>query len=184
MTTRSQWRTWLAEHSETEAEVWLVRYKRHTGRPCLSISNAVEEALCFGWIDGIVKRIDEARYAQRFTPRRAGSMWSELNRRRFASLLKAGRVTRAGLDKAPPSRKSDQREPRPPARGMEPKVPAYIQGALRSNPRAWRCFQNLAPSYRRLYVAWIDSAKMDQTRARRLREALALLEQNKKLGLK
>lgn len=138
--------------------------------------------MCYGWIDSLVQRLDDERYAQEFTPRKAISKWFALNRRRFARLVKSGRMTKAGLAKAPP--------PAAPCRTAAAKpqdadrVPAYIATALRKNARAWLNFENLAPSYRRLYVKWIDTAKRDETRARRLREAIGLLEHNRKLGLK
>jgi uncharacterized protein YdeI (YjbR/CyaY-like superfamily) len=90
-TTRAAWRAWLAAHHDRETEIWLVYNKRHTGELRVEYDDAVEEALCFGWIDSIVRTIDEDRYAQKFTPRKAKSKWSELNRRRFAKLVAEGR---------------------------------------------------------------------------------------------
>jgi uncharacterized protein YdeI (YjbR/CyaY-like superfamily) len=157
--------------------VWLVFYKRHTGRPCVSYDEAVEEALCFGWIDSIVKRIDDERYAQKFTPRRPGSKWSTANRRRYARLRAAGLLAPAGRLRAPTARRGDA--PRVPA-----EAPRYIEQALRRTPAAWRHFGLLPPSSRRAYIGWIDSAKREDTRESRLREAVALLAAGKKLGLR
>jgi uncharacterized protein YdeI (YjbR/CyaY-like superfamily) len=101
VSTREAWRAWLARHHAAASGVWLRYAKRHTGGPRVEYDAAVEEALCLGWIDGVVRTVDERYYAQRFTPRRPGSNWSAINRRRFAKLLREGRVTEAGLAKAP-----------------------------------------------------------------------------------
>ncbi|MBW8878446.1 MAG: YdeI/OmpD-associated family protein [Acidobacteria bacterium] len=184
VTTREEWRAWLAAHHATEREIWLVYFKQHTGQPRVSYDHAVEEALCFGWIDSIVRRLDDEKYAQKFTPRRNTAKWSESNRRRFADLVKDGRMTPAGFAKGPPALETDSAKPSAPDRSAEVELPEYIQQRFQENPKAWRFFQDLAPSYRRLYVGWIKAAKREETRQRRLEEAIALLEQNKKLGLK
>src|SRR5947209_19674397 len=99
ITNRDDWRAWLVKNHETEKEVWLVYYKKHTGQPRIPYDDAVEEALCFGWIDSIVKRIDGEKFAQKFTPRQDCTRWSALNRRRVRKLIQAGRMTEAGLTK-------------------------------------------------------------------------------------
>jgi uncharacterized protein YdeI (YjbR/CyaY-like superfamily) len=176
--TRRQWRKWLEKHHDSESEIWLVFHKRHTGVRSLNYDDAVEEALCFGWIDSILRRLDESRYARKFTPRRADSRWSTANRRRYASLASRGLLAAPGLSRAPTGRSGDA--PRP----SVARLPSYIEQALRKNPRAWSSFQQLAPSHRRHCIGWIDSAKRDETKARRVREALRLLAAGKKLGLK
>jgi len=176
--TRRQWRTWLKEHHRSVTEIWLVFYKGRAGVNYLSYEDAVEEALCYGWVDSIVKRLDDYRYARKFTPRKANSKWSSANRRRYASLAQRGLLADAGLKRAPTSRSGDA--PRPSAT----ELPTYIEQALSADPRAWRSFQQLAPSYRRAYIGWIDSAKREETRVRRLREAVRLLAAGEKLGLK
>jgi uncharacterized protein YdeI (YjbR/CyaY-like superfamily) len=172
-----EWREWLARHHDSESEVWLVFYKRHTGHPSIAYLDAVDEALCFGWIDSLIKRLDDDRYARKFTPRKSDSRWSAANRKRFARLQASGRLTPAGLKRAPTDR-SDA--PRP----SLSKIPQYIQEALKRRPAAWKYFESLAPSYRRLYIAWIDSARQPETKTRRLQEAIGLLAAGKKLGLK
>jgi uncharacterized protein YdeI (YjbR/CyaY-like superfamily) len=175
--TREEWRAWLAKHHRKESEIWLVYNKKQSGRPRVAYAEAVEEALCFGWIDGITKSMDENCYAQRFTPRREKSNWSPLNRRRFARLVKEGRMTDAGLARRPA-------KPIVPARPPVRSVPGYIRAALARNRAAGLFFRQLAPSYRRLYVRWIDSAKREETRQKRLREAISKLAQRHKPGLK
>lgn len=99
VTDREAWREWLAEHHASEKEIWLIYYKQQAGKPRIPYNDAVEEALCFGWIDSTVKKIDEERNAQRFTPRRENSPASEMNKERVRRLIKAGKMTQAGLAK-------------------------------------------------------------------------------------
>ena len=175
---RREWREWLSDHHDSATEIWLVFHKRHTGATALSYDDAVEEALCFGWIDSLVRRLDDARYARKFTPRKADSKWSTANRRRYADLEARGLLAPAGLQRAPTNRNGDA------PRVSVPGIPSYIQEMLRANPRALEHFERLAPSCRRAYILWIDSAKREETKARRLREAVKLLASGKKLGLK
>lgn len=175
---RRAWRAWLAKHHATVSKVWLVFHKTHTGTPSIDYDAAVEEALCFGWVDSLIKRLDEDRYARKFTPRKADSKWSPSNRRRYAQLKAAGRLAAAGKARQPTRRN---------AYGVVPetsKVPADIAKALRAMPKAWACFQRLPPSHRRRYLLWIMTAKLNETRQRRLREAVRLLLQGKELGLR
>lgn len=96
--TRAEWRKWLTKHHQTTSEIWVIYFKKHTGKPTVAYQDAVDEALCFGWIDGIEKRIDDERYVQRFTPRRQKSHWSDINIGRYKMLLKQGLMTQAGTD--------------------------------------------------------------------------------------
>lgn len=153
-------------------------YKRGAGRPSIAYEDAVNEALCYGWIDSLIKRIDDARYARKFTPRKPDSRWSTANRRRYAQLRASGRLTPAGLKLQPTGRREDA-----PRRSFR-QVPRYMQDALSKNPAASKYFETLAPSYRRLYIGWIDSAKREATKQKRLQEAIGLLAAGKRLGLK
>ena len=175
---RQEWRNWLGNHHDSQSEIWLVFNKVATGVTTLSYDDAVEEALCFGWIDSIIRRLDDARYARKFTPRKADSKWSTLNRRRYASLASRGLLATPGLDRAPTGRSGDA--PRPSL--LE--IPSFIMETLKSNARAWRHFEQLTPSRRRAYLGWIASAKREETKKKRLREALSLLAAGKELGLK
>jgi uncharacterized protein YdeI (YjbR/CyaY-like superfamily) len=139
--------------------------------------DALDEALCFGWVDSLVKRLDDERYAIKFTPRKPTSKWSDLNRKRWSELEAAGRLTPAGRAAAPTERRYG---PRP----TIPDLPAYIVRALKAHRKAWTAFQALAPSHRRNYVVWIHIAKRPETREKRIRESIALLAAGKKLGLK
>ena len=177
VTTRQQWRAWLKKHHASSPGVWLVFYKAHTGVASIPYEAMVREALCFGWIDSLVKRLDDNRYALKVTPRRPTSKWSGINRQRWRELSSAGLLTPAGLAAAPTM---NTYAPKP----VIPKLPAYIGKALRSNPRAWKFFRELAPTSRRDFVVWIHIAKRPDTRTRRLRESISLLAAGKKLGLK
>ena len=174
---REQWRAWLAKNHALSSGVWLVFYKRHTGMKSILCEDAVREALCFGWIDSLIKRLDDDRYALKVTPRRTTSKWSDINRRRWAELKAAGLLTSAGLAAAPTN---NTYAPRP----VIPDLPVYIAKALRANARAWEFFRELAPTYRRDFVVWIHTAKRPETRARRIRESISMLAAGKKLGLK
>jgi uncharacterized protein YdeI (YjbR/CyaY-like superfamily) len=175
--TRGKWRRWLEKHHATSPGIWLTFYKKHTRVRAIPYDDAVEEALCFGWIDSIVKRLDEDRYVQNFTPRRPGSKWSDINRKRYSDLEARGLLAQPGIQRPP----TDKRDSAPSA--IE-ELPAYIEKAFKANPKAWNFFQQLAPSYRRQYVGWIATAKRPETRDRRIREALVVLTSGKKLGLK
>ena len=179
---RDKWRAWLKKHHQSESEIWLIFYKKHTRKPSIAYDDAVEEALCFGWIDSIVKRIDDETYAQKFTPRKNNAKWSASNIARMRKLIETGQMTQAGLSKFDVALLDAQPTPQPPKRN--PRLPAYMKQALLTNPRAWENFQNLAPSYRKDYIRWINAAKREATREKRLREALTLLERNEKLGMR
>ncbi|HZE69168.1 MAG TPA: YdeI/OmpD-associated family protein [Pyrinomonadaceae bacterium] len=181
MQTVDEWRDWLDAHHASESEVWLVFYKRHTGVASIHYKDALDEALCFGWVDSLVKRLDDRRYALKFTLRRPDSRWSDATRKRYAELKAGGRLRLAGIKRPPTDRGYG---PRPPRLPMRSGLPPYIQAALRDHSAARRYFEALAPSHRRRYLAWIESAKREETKLRRLKEAIRLLTSGKELGLK
>jgi uncharacterized protein YdeI (YjbR/CyaY-like superfamily) len=184
ISTREAWRAWLAANHDGVTEVWLTYAKKHTGIPRVAYQDAVDEALCFGWIDSTTHRVDETYYAQRFTPRRPRSEWSEINRGRFRALVKEGRMTAAGIAKAPARQTAAERAAAQAKRSAPFVVPAYVKAVLAKHPRARDNFERLPPSHQRLYVRWINSAKKEETKQRRLAEAVARLAKNQKLGLK
>src|SRR5215831_17486514 len=124
-TDRPAWRSWLAANYASEREIWVVFQKKHTGRLCMSYEDAVEEALCFGWIDSIVKRLDHDRYLRKFTPRKADSKWSSINRRRYADLEARGLLAPPGLERPPTSRSGNA--PRPDLGEIPPYIEKQIQ---------------------------------------------------------
>lgn len=157
--------------------MWLVFYKDYTGVKSVPYDDSVREALRFGWIDSLVKRLDGSRYARKFTPRRPASKWSNINRMRWTELDAAGLLTAAGKAAAPTG---NTYAPRP----AMPNLPPYVAKALRENPKAWDFFQKLAPTYRRHFVLWIHSAKRPETRKKRIGESIGLLAAGTKLGSK
>ncbi|MCI0338465.1 MAG: YdeI/OmpD-associated family protein [Acidobacteria bacterium] len=181
---RDDWRAWLEKNHDIETEIWLIYYKKHTNRPRIPYEDAVEEALCFGWIDSIVKKLDDERYIQKFTPRKDNSRWSELNKRRVRKLIKEGRMTKHGLAKITEESLSTSGDSKPKRNRKDLIIPQYMKKALMKNKKAWENFNNLAPSYQRNYVGWITNAKKEETRERRLKEAIGLLAKNERLGLK
>jgi uncharacterized protein YdeI (YjbR/CyaY-like superfamily) len=144
----------------------------------MEYEDSIREALCFGWVDSLVKRIDDDRYVRKFTPRKPTSKWSTINRNRYEDLKSRGLLAARGCELAPTNRSGDA--PRPSASVLPP----YIEERLKSNARAWEHFERLAPSHRRAYIAWIDSAKREETKEKRVREAIRMLTAGKKLGLK
>jgi uncharacterized protein YdeI (YjbR/CyaY-like superfamily) len=172
--TREKWRTWLRRNHAAIAEIWLIF--RKNGVPTLAYEDAICEALCWGWVDSLIKRIDDERYARKFTPRKLDSRWSTINRRRYEEMKKQGLLQKPGLDRPPTARSGDA----PKVTG----VPAYLETALRTNSRAWAEFERIPPSHKRQYIAWIDSAKKDETKQKRLAEAIERLSTGQKLGMK
>jgi uncharacterized protein YdeI (YjbR/CyaY-like superfamily) len=176
---RAAWRAWLATNHRLEKEVWLVFFKKHTGKPTVDYQEAVEEAVCFGWIDSTIKRMDDERCARKFTPRGTKTRWSATNIERARKMVREGRMTGAGLEKfrratahiAPANRE-----------GLE--LPPELSAILQKSRRARDNFERLPPSQKRLYVGWIIDAKKEETRKRRLAEAIGRLEQGLRLGLK
>jgi uncharacterized protein YdeI (YjbR/CyaY-like superfamily) len=182
VTTRTEWRDWLKKHGTSEKEIWLIYYKKESGKPRIPYDDAVEEAICYGWIDSLVKRLDDERFAQKFTPRKDRTKWSEVNKTRVRKLLREGKITDAGLamiDLATIDAPAAPKRPR-----WEPELSPSLKKTLMANKKAWTFFQTLAPSDRRRAVGWIMVAKQEETRERRLAEAIRVFEKNEKLGLK
>jgi len=180
---RKAWRNWLQKHHVGLSEVWLVFYKRHTGKPTLSYNDAVEEAICFGWIDGIRKSVDEERYTHRFTPRKANSSWSASNRKRVARMSAAGLMTPAG-ERAVDLAKQAGTWDKPVRPDIDTSMPPELRRLLEQDRKAADFFDSLAPSYQRQYLAWIATARRADTRQRRADEALQLLRAGRKLGMR
>jgi len=166
-----EWRDWLQRHYKSEREAWLVYYKKHTGKPRISYNDAVEEALCFGWIDSTVRTIDEDRYAQRFSPRNPKSPYSQANKERLRELVNQGRVVNGVL--ATLGNLAEERF----------EIPPDILKAIKSNKEAWKNFQSFSPSYIRIRIAFIDGARnRPQEFTKRLGYFIEMTEKNKQFG--
>jgi uncharacterized protein YdeI (YjbR/CyaY-like superfamily) len=159
-------RTWLQKHHGTKSELWVGFYKKASGKKGITYPEAVDAALCFGWIDGIKKRVDEDSYMHRFSPRRTGSIWSTINTRRATELVALGVMAPAGLqvfegrDRA--KAKLYSYENRPAA------FDAAIERTFKANAAAWTFFRAQPPGYQKLMIFWIMSAKKEEARLRRL----------------
>lgn len=184
VTSREQWRQWLAKNHNRSDGVWLVFHKKHTNKKTdLDYDASVEEALCFGWIDSTIRKLDEDSFVRKFTPRNPGSNWSELNKKRVGKLIKQGLMTDIGLAKVNDAKKSGMWEkPDRPVISLE--IPPELKKALNANKKAKAFFDTLAISYRRQFIGWVSVAKQPETRERRVAESIRLLEQGQKLGLK
>jgi uncharacterized protein YdeI (YjbR/CyaY-like superfamily) len=171
VTNRREWRDWLKEHYKLEKEVWLVYYKKHTGEPRIPYNDAVEEALCFGWIDSTVRRIDEDRFAQRFSLRNPRTPYSQSNKERLRELVKQGKVVDEVLA-TPGDVVGDQFE-----------MPPDILDAIKANKEAWENFQRLSQPYIRIRIAFIDAARnRPQEFKKRLRYFIEMTGKNKQFG--
>jgi uncharacterized protein YdeI (YjbR/CyaY-like superfamily) len=171
VTDRDDWRNWLEEHYTDESEIWLVYPRKETGKPRIPYNDAVEEALCFGWIDSIVRNIDQERFAQRFTPRKPNSSYSQTNKERLKKLIKQGKIipdVLASLGNV----------------DLESfDYPEDIMAALRENEQAWKNFQSYSGSYKRIRIAYIDGARdRPGEYEKRLQHLLKMTEQNKQFG--
>lgn len=179
--TPAAFRAWLLAHHQRETELLVGFYKTKTGRPSITWPESVDEALCFGWIDGVRRSLGEEAYTIRFTPRKPTSIWSAVNVARVAELTKQGRMSAAGqlaFEKRRPERTAIY--------GHERETPAELEPAwqaqLEAHPKAWAFFQSLAPSYRRIAIHWVMSAKRPETRQRRFEQFLAASSDGERVG--
>jgi len=179
---RKTWRAWLKRHHRNKGEIWLLFYKKHTGRECVSYPHAVEEALCFGWIDGILKRIDGEKHVVRFTPRRPGSRWSECNKERVGRMRREGRMTPSGQALVDAAVKSGEWARRREYQGEGVSIPD-LDEALEANPAARKNFAGFPPSARKMYRAWILDAKREATRRRRIASVVERAAAGRKPGI-
>jgi uncharacterized protein YdeI (YjbR/CyaY-like superfamily) len=171
VTNRDDWRSWLSKHYSEESEIWLVYYRVEIGKPRIPYNEAVEEALCFGWIDSIVRNIDQERYAQRFTPRKPASKYSQTNKERLKNLINKGKV----IPEVMASLQNIDLETF--------EFPADIMAALRENKQAWGNFQSYSGSYQRIRIAYVDGARdRPGEYEKRLGHLLKMTEQNKQFG--
>ena len=181
---RKEWRSWLVMHHASKKEIWLIYYKNNSGKPRIPYDDAVEEAICFGWIDSIVKRLDEEKYCQRYTPRNFKSIWSDTNIMRLKKMLDADLMTKAGLDKVPPEVLKAAESGIIERRGsIIPKVmdtPSDLKNAFDKDAIALKNWEKFAPSHRKMYIYWIMDAKRPETRERRIDKVFEFARKNKK----
>ncbi len=181
----AEWRAWLAQNHAGEAEIWLVYYKRAAGKASVTHEEALDEALCYGWIDGVINRLDDERYMQRWTPRKPGSVWSAANKARIEKLTHEGRMAPPGLAKAAAARRDGSWDKLSDIDriGRPLEIPADLKKALAENPAAREKFERLLPSQKKLWGWWILSAKKPETRARRIAETVKGVAAGRRPGM-
>lgn len=177
-TNRQEWREWLEKNYRTSLGVWLIYYKVKSGKPSVRYSEAVKEALCFGWIDSKVKSLDEERYMQVFTPRKPNSVWSKLNKQYIAELIEQGLMTEAGLAKIAAAKQNGSWTKLDAIEALI--IPDDLQQALAANPLANQYFQAFSNSSKKNILSWIDSAKRPETRLKRIEQTIISAAQNQK----
>ncbi|MET0556715.1 MAG: YdeI/OmpD-associated family protein [Vicinamibacteria bacterium] len=178
--TPADFRAWLQKHHATGTELLMRLYKTHARAKGIGYREALDEALCFGWIDGVRRALDEDSFVQRFSPRRKKSVWSAVNIKRATELQGEGRLTEPGLA----AFRARQEGPAPysfESRALT-LAPAFLE-ALRKNRKAWAHYESLAPGYRRTAVFWVMTAKREETRARRFETLLEACAHGRKIGL-
>ena len=180
-TSAARFRLWLEKNHATTAELWVGFYKKSSGRASITYQEALDEALCFGWIDGLRKTVDDDRYTIRFTPRKPSSNWSNVNIKRVDELIALGRVMPAGLaafEARKPEKSgvySYENRPR--------RLDAAYEKKFRANKKAWEFFQSQAPYYQRTACAWVMTAKKEETRLRRLVVLIEDSAQGRRIGV-
>ena len=175
VTNRRQWRSWLTKNHNKAKEIWLIYYRKSSNKPRIPYNDAVEEALCHGWIDGIVKRVDDERFAQRFTPRSPKSVLSEMNKERIRRLIKAKMMKPIGLKAV--SHAFDESE--------KFIIPKDILKALKENKKAWKNFQDFPEGYRRVRIGFIEGTRKHGKKVfqKSLQNFIRMTERNKKFGM-
>ena len=176
---RKEWRSWLEQHHNNSDHIWLVHYKKKSNKKGITIEEAVEEAICFGWIDGKLQRIDDEKHQLRYSPRKNRSVWSKINRERAEKMIESGRMTQAGLIKIEAAKQSGAWDSAYTNRTKE-KMPSDLREALTQDARAWNNFQKFANSYRNMYIGWINDSKTEETRRKRIQKVVEQSIQNKK----
>ena len=177
-----QFRKWLTKNHAKRKEQWLGFYKKHTEKLGIQYEKAVDEATCFGWIDGKLRRVDDEKHIIRFSPRKAKSVWSKINKERAERLINGGKMTAAGFASIEEAKKSGSWE-KAYTNIKRERMRPDLKKALTKNKKAWDNFQNFANSYRNMYIGWVANAKTKETRLKRIKEVVKRTEQNKKPGI-
>jgi uncharacterized protein YdeI (YjbR/CyaY-like superfamily) len=175
---RDDFRKWLDKNHAKQTELWILFYKVHTKKKCVRYAEAVEESLCFGWIDGIVKRIDDEKHAQRYTPRKPRSIWSNVNKERAKRMIEAGKMTGAGLVKIKEAKKSGWWQNAYTTSRGDYEMSAGMKEVLMSDEEAWKNFQKFGKSYQNTYIFYVNYAKREETKKKRIQFVLERAKEN------
>lgn len=169
--TKEDWREWLSKNFKKEKKVWIGYFKKGSGKAGMTYNEGLEEALCFGWIDGLLHKIDEERYILRYTPRNKKSIWSKINKEKALRLIKERKMTEAGFKTIEEAKKRGVWEEAYSSRTMLP-IPDFLKEALLRNREAWQNFNNFANSYKNNYIGWVLEAKTEGTREKRVKKVV------------
>ena len=182
--TRKAWRQWLEKNHLSSPGIWLIYYKKGTGKPQVNYDESVEEALCFGWIDSLPRKLDRERAMLKFTPRKRRSVWSDLNKERVKRLIENKLMTMAGLDKIEQAKKDGSWDMLNSINYQADtnELPPDLQKAFSVNSKALENFLSFTKGYRRQFLFWIDSAKRTETRSDRIQQTVLMAAANKKPG--
>jgi uncharacterized protein YdeI (YjbR/CyaY-like superfamily) len=177
---RQEWRDWLAENYDKSNGIWFVYFKKHTGKPSVSIDEAVEEALCFGWIDSVQRKVDDERTKLLFTPRKSKSVWSKVNKARIEKLIKNGAMTEIGLAKIEAAKKNGSWDVLNASDNLE--IAEDLQKAFDANKTAEANFQGFSASVKKAILQWLNSSKREETRKARIEKLVAMAANNKRVN--
>ena len=177
----SELRAWLEENHDSVSELWVGFFSQRSGKTGITYREALDEALCFGWIDGVRKSLDEGRYTQRLTPRKARSAWSLVNIQRVGELRARGRMCAPGL--AAFARRDEKQSRAQSSERANARLTGALERRFRANARAWAFLQSQPPGYRRIAAWFVMSAKKDETRLKRLARLIALCEKGRRFPM-
>jgi len=177
---RKEWRSWLEKNFDKRSSVWLTISRKGSKRKGVTLKEAVEEAICFGWIDGKLQRNDKENFFLRFSIRKARSVWSKINRERAEMLMASGQMTSAGLIKVEDAKRSGWWDKAYTNRNLE-EMPLDLKEALIKEKKAWQNFQGFANTYQNMYIGWVNNARNPETRKKRIKKVVEQSIKNKKL---
>lgn len=178
---RREWRRWLVKNHAKEGEIWLAHYKKHSEGTGVRLEEAVEEAICFGWIDGKLRSLDGERFALRYTPRRRGSVWSGRNKATAMKLMEQGRMTKAGVTKIDEAKRNGRWASAYSSR-KQPQIPEDLETALSRSEISWRNFKRFSKTQQAQYIFWIDNARRIDTRKERIKSVVRWARLGKRSG--
>jgi len=170
--TRKEWRKWLAKNHDKSPGIWFVYYKKHTGKPVVSVADAVEEALCFGWIDSLQRRLDDERTKLVFTPRKPKSVWSRINKERIERMIASGAMAEAGLAKIEQAKANGSWNALDDSDNLN--VPKDLSAALKKSKPASKNFNGFSDSAKRMILYWLGTAKREETRIARVEKIVSM----------
>jgi uncharacterized protein YdeI (YjbR/CyaY-like superfamily) len=173
----AEFRDWLKENHDTADEMWVGYYKKDADQTGIGYGESVEEAICFGWIDGLIKGINDEMYKRRFTPRKPNSKWSKINKERVKRMIDAGKMTPAGMELIEAAKESGEWDDAY-RLGEDHTIPPELEGALRANETAWVNFQNFSNTDQHAFIALVNDAKTAETKEKRIERTVELAEQN------